>query len=247
MNYRERCYKYHVSGHWQFIHSLSRKEYDLYAKVSKKRFRNILPKNKTAKIIDIACGAGHFLYFLQKEGYLNTQGIDLSWEQLDVAKKMGVKNLKQANLFEYLSKYSQCFDMVIANDIIEHLKKDEVFQFLDLIYQSLKPSALFLVSTSNAQSLFGSASVFCDFTHEQGFTPESLYQVLRVFNFKDVKVFGERPIVHDFRSALRAGLWAGFNNMLKFYIAIERGTGRGLWKHHNILEPRIFALARKNQ
>jgi len=245
MNYRERCYKTYITTRWQYAHSLSKEEYGLYAKVSKKRFEAFLPENKEAKIIDIACGSGHFLYFLQKEGYTNTLGIDLSEELIEIAQKMCVKNLQKADLFEFLPDNPQSFDMVIANDIIEHFKKEEVLKFLDIVYQALRPGGQVLLSTPNPQSLFGAKVVFIDFTHEQGFTPSSLSQVMRVCNFQDVTIYGEKPIVHDFRSAVRAGLWWCVEKLLKAYVTIEQGTGRGMWNRQNILESRIFAVGKK--
>ena len=135
--------------------------------------------------------------------------------------------------------------MVIANDIIEHLKKDEVLEFLDLISKALKPSGRVLIATVNAQSLFGGRAVFVDFTHEQGFTPGSLSQVMRICNFKDVKVYGDGPVAYDWRSGLRTILWSLIKELLKLYSVIERGTGRRMWKHQNIYEPRIFAVGTK--
>jgi len=172
------------------------------------------------------------------------RGIDLSKEQVEQARKKGIGNIKKADLFKYLLKFTNYFQMIIANDIIEHLKKDEVLQFLNLVYCSLAPGGTVLVSAPNAQSLFGSSTVFVDFTHELGFTPESLSQVLRVSNFEDVAIYGEKPIIYDFRSAIRAGLWWCIENILKLYMTIERGTGRGLWKRYNIFEPRMFAIGR---
>lgn len=40
--------------------------------------------------------------------------------------------------------------MVIALAIIEHLKKDEVLDFLDLIYNSLVPGESILIGAPNA-------------------------------------------------------------------------------------------------
>jgi len=245
MNYRDRCYQNFVSTHWDYSHTLSTEEFDLFAKVSRKRFKNILPDDRSAKIIDIACGAGHFLYFLQKEGYRNTKGIDLSSEQLEVARKMGVNNIEKADIFEYLPKHPRSFDMIIANDIIEHLKKDEVLEFLDIIYHSLISGGQVLIGTLNAQSLFGAKTVFIDFTHEQGFTPGSISQVLRVCGFRDVFICGEKPIAYDFRSTMRVWLWWCVVQLLKAYNVIANGTGRGLWKRDDIFEPRIFAVGIK--
>lgn len=102
-----------------------------------------------------------------------------------------------------------------------------------------------LISAPNTQSLFGARLVFIDFTHEQGFTPGSLSQVMRVCNFKDVEVYGDGSVVHDWRSGLRTILWSLTKEFLKLYSVMERGTGRGTWKYQNIYEPRIFVVGRK--
>jgi len=41
MNYRDRCYKNYVTTRWNYTHTLSEKEYELFAKLSKKRFKDI--------------------------------------------------------------------------------------------------------------------------------------------------------------------------------------------------------------
>jgi 2-polyprenyl-3-methyl-5-hydroxy-6-metoxy-1,4-benzoquinol methylase len=130
-NYRSRCYKNYVSRYWGKTHKLSKDEFSFVRKIYKKRYSNFIPEDKNTKIIDIACGSGHFLYFLQNEGYTNCSGIDISVEQIEVAKSTGVKNIHQADLFEYLPHHRESFDIIIANDIIEHLKKDEIIKFLD--------------------------------------------------------------------------------------------------------------------
>jgi len=244
-DYRERCYQKFVSSHWAFDHSLSPKEFDFSHKIYRKKFNKFLPRRKDADILDLACGAGHFLYYLQKEGYIKAKGIDQSGEQLEIAQRMGIKNLEKADIFEYLARSKEQYDLIIANDIIEHLKKEELIDLLDLVHSALKPGGRVFIQTVNAASLFGSAIVYIDYTHEQGFTPNSLRQVLRVCNFSDIEVYGDEPIVHDFRSAIRVLLWKLVRKVLKFYLLIERGTGRGMWKRDYIFEHRMVALGRK--
>jgi SAM-dependent methyltransferase len=220
-------------------------EFDHVRMINRKLFNPFLPEDKSSSILDVACGAGHFLYYLQKEGYINTRGIDLSEEQLTVASKMGVKNLEMANLFDYLPKVPTSFEMIVGSDIIEHLKKEEVLHFLDLIYRALKNNGTALILTPNAGSLFGANMAYIDFTHETSFTPVSLAQVLRICNYEDVKVYGDAPVAYDWRSGLRSILWCMARNLLRLYLTIERGTGRGLWKESLIFEPRMFAVAMK--
>jgi 2-polyprenyl-3-methyl-5-hydroxy-6-metoxy-1,4-benzoquinol methylase len=89
MNYRQRCYDSY-GLHWKQFHSLKPEEYELYSKTANKKLRRFLPHDKSAKILDVACGSGHFLYFLKKEGYTNIHGIDLSDDQLEVARRTGL-------------------------------------------------------------------------------------------------------------------------------------------------------------
>ena len=137
--------------------------------------------------------------------------------------------------------------MIIANDIIEHLSKEEILKFLELIYNSLIPGGKVLISTLNTESLFGAATFYIDFTHETGFTPVSLYQIIRTYDFENVTIYGEKPIIYDFKSAIRSVLWWCMKKFLKLFLIIERGTGRGMWKRFYIFEPRIFAVAWKKK
>jgi ubiquinone/menaquinone biosynthesis C-methylase UbiE len=86
--YRNRCYKNYISKFWGKTHKLSKDEFSFMRKIYKKRYSSFMPGNKNAKIIDVACGSGHFLYFIQNEGYGNSCGIDISEEQIEQAKKM---------------------------------------------------------------------------------------------------------------------------------------------------------------
>ena len=245
MDYRKRMYDAYVSTHWQYFHSSTIKEYEHVRKIYRQRFSKFLPVDKDAKIIDVACGAGQFLHFLQKEGYRQAQGIDASQEAIVVAKRMGVENIEMGDLFQILPLCKEEFDFISANDIIEHVKKDETLEFLGLIYAALKPGGTVSMTTDNAGSLFASRRVFMDFTHEVGFTLESLRQVFRVVGFEDVAVYGEEPVAHSLGSAARAIVWKLVKIIMKSYLLIEGSIGFGLWKREVILEPRMFVVGRK--
>lgn len=245
MDYKKRCYQAYVTTHFQHFHALSDREFEHILKIYRKRFSRFLPADKAALIIDVACGSGHFLYFLKKTGYKNAIGIDLSREQVEQAQKKGIANVKKADLFKYLLKFPNHFQMIIANDIIEHLKKEEIIKFLDLIYLALKPGGKVIMTTLNSASLFGALLLFDDFTHETGFAPNSLSQVMRVCNFKNIEIIGEKPIIYDFRSMVRSYIWGFLKIIFKSYMLIACGTGRGLWKTSDIFEPRMFAVGSK--
>ncbi|MBN1410555.1 MAG: class I SAM-dependent methyltransferase [Spirochaetales bacterium] len=246
-DFRIRCYESFFSTKWKYTHSEQQKIYSFYAKITKNHIKNILPESRTSHIIDLACGSGHFLYFLQQEGYTNYQGIDISDEMLDQCKAFGIKGCFKADVYSFLPDHQQEYDFIIANDFIEHLTKDEALKLLDLIHAALLPGGKILISTLNAMSLFGFGRLQNEFTHITGYTPQSLAQILRVCKFRDIRLFGEKPVVHDIKSAFRKILWKLMTLILRVFLTIESGTGRGMWKQNMIFEPRFFACAGKSE
>ncbi|MCD6317775.1 class I SAM-dependent methyltransferase [Candidatus Aerophobetes bacterium] len=244
-DYRKRFFKRYITNQVEYVEKISPKSFDIVARGFRKHISRFLPDGKSASILDIACGAGHLLHFLQNQGYYKAQGIDLGAEQLKIARKMGVKNIEQADLFEYLEKYKDYFDLIIAFQLIEHLKKDEAVKSLDLIYRALKPGGKVLVTTPNAVSLGGLWISFGDFTHELVFTPRSLSQLLRVCRFSNVEVYGQGPVTYDFRSGIRTILWKFLKTILRFCFMIERGTGRSIWEAKPIFEGSILGVGWK--
>ncbi|MDQ7780833.1 MAG: class I SAM-dependent methyltransferase [Planctomycetota bacterium] len=245
MEYRKRCYEAYARTHLPRVGALSPEAYDSYARIYAGRYARILPRDRSARIVDVACGHGYFLYFLQKQGYSNALGIDLARDQVEMARRMGVKNVEQCDVFKYLPERPGVFDMITANHFLEHLTKDEVLLFLDNCARALKPGGRLIVSTPNAASLFGPKHAYGDFTHEQAFTPGSLTQVLAVGGFCDIQVQGEKPIVYDTRSAVRALLWPLARTMLKCLCVIEQGMARGVHQVGDVFEPCMFAVARR--
>jgi len=242
--YRKRFYGAY-NFQWEGLHSSTKEEYEFYSRVAKRRFAKIIPAHRDLTILDLACGAGHFLYYLKKQGYKNVHGIDIAESQIEIARRMGIREVEKADIFEYLPGHKEQFDVIVCFDIIEHLKKDEIINLLEAIRESLKPQGLVVIHTINASSLFGANLAYCDFTHEVSFTPTSLFTVLKVCGFIDVKVFGDEPVIHDIRSLFRSIFWKIIKIFLKSYCLIESGAGRGLWKRQFIFEPTMFGLGRK--
>lgn len=249
MNYRERLYKNYVDSHYGVVNALSKEEYEFIAKKYKLQVLPHLPADKGSKIADLGCGPAHLLYCLQKEGYANSCGVDLSAQQIEAAAKAGVKNLINDDVMSFLDKKKDTFDAIVSHSMIEHLTKDEVINFLDLVFGALKPGGTLLLRTPNASGIFGGSLVFCDFTHEVGFTPVSLSQVLRLCGFDDINIFGETPVASDFKSAVRLRLWNGVKKLFSIAYTIEKGTGRGMWNPGKeiLFEARMFAVAKKRK
>src|SRR5690349_8270618 len=59
---------------------------------------NHIPRDSNTCIVDLGCGHGAFLYFLAKAGYTRLSGVDLSFEQVELAKRLGIDSVQHGDL-----------------------------------------------------------------------------------------------------------------------------------------------------
>src|SRR5437667_11487666 len=72
--------------------------------VFRKSFSPWLPTSKDAKMLDLGCGYGEFVYVLQREGYARAMGVDRNVQQPEVARRLLVANRSRVNAQEYLRR-----------------------------------------------------------------------------------------------------------------------------------------------
>ena len=72
---------------------------EVYAAASSKAYRiylnGWLPSNRDAEVADIACGSGMLLYCLQELGYSNITGVEISPDQIELARQVSANVVQQ--------------------------------------------------------------------------------------------------------------------------------------------------------
>ena len=209
-------------------------------------FKNLIyrhfPKNKQAKILDLGCGYGALVYLARKMGFLNSTGIDISSEQIEVAKKLGIEGIEQDDIMHALEKIPyETIDCLVTFDVLEHLTRDEIISLVDAARKVLKPKGRWIIHAPNAESPFGMRMRYGDLTHEIAFTHTSISQLLLSSGFTRVSCFEERPIVHGLKSLTRCLLWTILRSLLSFYLIVETGD----IKHQAIFSQNLLSVAVK--
>ncbi len=199
------------------------------APVFEKRLGRHLPADKNATIVDLACGGGDFLYFLKRRGYTNLTGVDLSPQQVTLARQV-IPQVEEGDVIAFLEKNPGRFDLITAFDLIEHLTKDEVLSFLEKAYAALKPGGKLILQTPNGDSPFVGTILYGDFTHELCLNPASATKLLKLCGFGAVSCYEMGPVTHGFVSWARRLLWIKVRLLLKFVHLIETGSaGSGIF------------------
>lgn len=196
--------------------------YDIY-------LRKWIPEDRSISILDVGCGTGTLLYSLKRKGYINVCGIDISSEQVRIARQI-VDNIIEGNAIEYLDSHPSAFDLILGVDIIEHLRKDEAINFLKACYKALRKNGRLILQTPNAESPWGGFCMYGDFTHEVFYQPLWLKKLLQLTGFMNIEIKPTGPVVHGIVSLIRFLVWKIIWTFLVIWNLAERGDiGSGVY------------------
>lgn len=186
---------------------------------------NYFPKNRKSSILELGCGHGAFLRYLQSVGYDDSSGIDISEEQVAEAKKLGIRNVTQADIWQYLHRVpDQRYDVIIAYDVLEHFTKAELQVVGSQMLRILKPNGTLIIHVPNSEGLFGPRAMFWDITHETNFSRNSMGQLLRSLGFSYIHCYEDKIVVHGVLSAFRSVIWMLVRFVILFVMAAETGS-----------------------
>ena len=198
-----------------FLSNYQKKIWQSSASLNNNILISYVKPTKTARILDI----GVFRGILVVERFKNIKNphihaVDIDDEAISSAKKLGIKT-KKINIEKGFPYKSNFFDIVSANQIIEHLV--DVDLFMEEIYRVLKPNGYLLLSTENLSSwhnLFALLMGWQAFSqhishlknignplriwgnsigediHRQIFTPRGLTELTEIHRLKIEKSFG---------------------------------------------------------
>jgi SAM-dependent methyltransferase len=213
------------------------KEYQSLAEAIKARLRGWLPKDLHTPVLDMGCGPGNFLYLLERLGYTDLTGVDLSPEQIEMGARWCPKStLIHGDVREFLGENPGHFGLITGFDIIEHFAKSEIMDLVKQIGSALLPGGRLILQTPNAESPWGLMHRYHDFTHEIAFDPPSLKHVLQINGFADFEARECGPCPHGLKSLIRFFVWRLIRfGLLVWNVAETGGAGSGIYT-------RIFIL-----
>ncbi|MEI8174252.1 MAG: class I SAM-dependent methyltransferase [Deltaproteobacteria bacterium] len=168
-------------------------DFELIAKGYGEWYYDCLPRNKDAPILDVGCGSGEFLHFLQSSGYTRMEGIDLSAQQVERARKRLSCPIHHAEVGTFLKNRQGYYSMITLNDVLEHISKNDLVSFLTILRNGLLITGgglvIFVPQAAGFSSLYNRN---IDFTHQLIFTEISLRYVLKMAGFSEVRFVPER-------------------------------------------------------
>ncbi|MEP7023091.1 MAG: class I SAM-dependent methyltransferase, partial [Actinomycetota bacterium] len=176
------------------------------ALIYRRDIRPALPPAGAGAVVDIGCGQGDLVRLMLADGY-DAMGIDVSPEQVSVARAAGLSQVHEGDYREFLADRAGLLAAVTATDVLEHLTKPEVLDTFDQIVAALRPGGVFIARVPNAASPFGGHIRHGDFTHESSYTASSVRQLAAAAGFASVTVLACPPLAHGLLSSARVAVW----------------------------------------
>lgn len=238
MKYRETLYRnYHTnqSGRASLTDAKS-----LFLREKNRFAKEILPIikgfPKDIQIVDMGCGSGSLVSLLNENSFVDVTGVDLSNEQVDLAKQLGVPNVIQADIVDWLNQQKSKMDLVLGMDIIEHFTKDELVNLLLEIKKHLKPKGKVIFRTPNLDAPLATVFANGDFTHENYMNLSSAEQLMLSVGFKDVKIHPSNMDVNGLvKNMIRKCFWTLLKFKLKLTLFATGRSTRGLIFSPNLI------------
>jgi SAM-dependent methyltransferase len=194
--------------------------------------------DRAAPILEIGCGDGGLLAYLERRGFSHATGIDISAEQVSLARARGVR-ASVGDVFEILAGQDGTVAAIVAVDLFEHFSRPELARLAPLLHTALQPGGRLLVQTANGAGLFPAQVIYGDLTHMTIFTPRSLAQLLGASGFTDLAFYETGPIPIRVRGQLDVALWRAIKAVANTVRHIETGKRQSIWTEN------FICLARK--
>lgn len=181
---------------------------------------DVLPRDTSARILDVPCGAGNLLFTLQSLGYTQAVGYDGDPGQIGLAQALGL-SAKQGDALEALAQTPPgSIAVVFSLDFLEHLPKETAVRFCASARRALAPGGLLVCRTPSADGPFGSRDRYNDLTHKWSMTANVAEALMRLAGFRGVEVRQEAPPPYHWKNRLRRLLFLGTTRLLSAYLTL---------------------------
>jgi 2-polyprenyl-3-methyl-5-hydroxy-6-metoxy-1,4-benzoquinol methylase len=165
-------------------------EKDGMVRASAYQYAPHLPKDKTARILDIGFGEGWFLAACLKLGYINLAGAEFGIAHKNYVQGWAPDRITlfeiHDNIGEFLSDKKEHYDFIHMSHVIEHVPKYSLFWVVDALYWALKPGGKILLRTPNMEGPCPNSSLYVTLSHEYGFAGANLASLLDLCGFDEV-------------------------------------------------------------
>lgn len=177
------------AGLWHGNKETDLRNYEkLMGEIYKRYYKKYFGNNKNLKILEIGCSTGGMLQAIYRDGFRDLVGIDMCEANIKIAKKRN-RDIRYfvGDGLTFLKNSSEEFDVIYSRAVFEHMNKENVMETIREMKKHCSKKGGVLIDVPNMDWIYASHERYMDFTHECGFTEESLIEILKPY-FKRIHI-----------------------------------------------------------
>lgn len=157
---------------------------------ARKFTRLLAGEDRRRSVLDIGCADGVLLAFLKSQGFTKVTGVDINEQLLARARREVDAEFIAHDACQFLQS-SRRFDIIFLLNVLEHIERDHVFDFMKQIRTALHPGGFAVVVTPNMNNIMAAGNFANDITHCLPLNQHSLEQLARMAGFTDVTMLNQ--------------------------------------------------------
>ncbi len=173
----------------------------------RRQFGNVLAGGRDRSILDLGCGDGRFVAFLKQEGFNDVTGVDLTPGLIETARQQVPAEFHCGEAQEFLNTKKEHYDIIFLLNLIEHIERDKLVDFMSAVQRALKPGGFAVVRCPNMNCILAAGHLADDLTHRTGLTEQSLGQLAALAGFSRMELLNQWRM-QTFKGKIKAVLSA---------------------------------------
>jgi cyclopropane fatty-acyl-phospholipid synthase-like methyltransferase len=142
-------------------------------------------------VLEIGCGTGIFLRYLQARGFTDVVGLDSDAGLAPVLDDLAGFDIRLVDGRDYLGQLAEpCFDRIALFDVAEHLPEAALAELMRTLARVLKPGGKVVMRSPNCASPWGLKMQFDTFDHVTPITKGRMEELAAATGFVCRKVIG---------------------------------------------------------
>ncbi len=170
------------------------------------RLRHLERYRRLNRLLDVGCGAGHFLEVARKHDWQG-EGTEISEQACGLIRQRGIT--MHRGMLSELRLPADHYDIVVMLELLEHVENPRAY--LAEARRLLRPGGALLASTPNfnglTRRLIGPEWRICGSEHLHYFTRRSLRRLLHTVGFNRVRIACLNWNPYDMLMSRRWGRW----------------------------------------
>jgi len=154
-------------------------------------YLKFIPQKHAASFLDIGCGAGEFVRFLNENG-IEARGIEKDSGEVDRAVARGLK-VQRGDALEFLRDSQETFRGISLIELIEHIPFESADLLIQRAISRLAPNGVFIVETINLRHPLAFNAFYTDPTHLRPVSPEYIAFLMQWGGLQDVRIVYTNP------------------------------------------------------